>query len=104
MTRPKTRRTLAARLLEEVLVKMEWEPDVLARALGITFQQLDAYRSGAMRMSVEDQLGLAAFVESRIPACARTARRLIAQANAEAAFLARETTTHLVAPLSQFWR
>ena len=104
MTKPKKHRTLVARLLDEVLVKTEWETDALARALGMPVNQLEAYGSGAMRMSVEHQLGLAAFVQSRIPECVRTARRLTSQANAEAAFLAKETTTHMAAPPSQFWR
>ena len=97
-------RTLAARLLDDVLIKTDWEIGALASALGLTVSELEAYRSGMMRMLVERQLGLAAFVQSRIPACARTARRLASQANAEAAFLAKETTTHMVAPPSQFWR
>ena len=86
------------------MVKTEWETDALARALGLTVNQLEAYRGGTMRMSVERQLVLGAFVLSRIPECSRTARRLVSQANAEAAFLAKETTTHMVAPPSQFWR
>lgn len=100
----RTHRTLAARLLEDVLMQSDWEATALASALGLSVSQLEAYRSGTLRMSVERQLGLAAFVQSRIPACARTARRLASQANAEAAFLAKETTTHMVAPPSQFWR
>ena len=104
MTKPKAHRTLVARLLEDVLVKTEWEADALARALGLTATQLEAYCSGMMRMSVDHQRGLAEFVQSRIPECERTARRLASQANAEAAFLAKETTTHMTAPPSQFWR
>jgi len=104
MTKPKARRTLVARLLDEVLNKTDWEADAIARGLGLTLSQLEAYHSGTTRMSVAHQLDLAAFVLSRIPECGRTARRLISQANAEAAFLAKETTTHLTAPPSQFRR
>ena len=104
MTKPRTHRTLVARLLEDVLTKTEWDADGLARALGLTVTQLEAYRSGTKRMSVDHQRGLAEFVLSRIPECERTGRRLASQANAEAAFLAKETTTHMTAPPSQFWR
>jgi hypothetical protein len=104
MTKPKIHRTLAARLLDEVLLRTGWDADALSRGLGLTANQLEAYRSGVMRMSVDQQLALAEFVLSRIPECARMARRLISQGNAEAAFLAKETTTHMAAPPSQFWR
>ena len=104
MTTPKRPRTLAARLLEDVLRTSAWGIDTLAHSLGLTVRQLEEHRSDETRMPVEQQLALATFVLSRIPECARTARRLIGQANAEASFLARETTTHMGAPPSQFWR
>lgn len=104
MTRPKRHRTLAARLLDEVRAKTDWDADALARASGLTAGQLEACRSGEMRLSVEDQRELAQFVASRIPQCARTAQRLMSQANAETAYLGKETTTHMGAPPSQFWR
>ena len=104
MTTPKTHRTLVARLLENVLTKTTWQAEALAYALGLAASEFEAYRSGTLRMSVEQQLRLAVFVQRRIPECARTARRLGSQANAEAAFLAKETTTHMSAPPSQFWR
>jgi len=104
MTTPRTHRTLVARLLADVLMKTDWKIEALACALGLTVTELEAYRSGTMRMSVDEQLRLAGFVQSRIPECARTARRLATQANAEASFLAKETTTHMAAPPSQFWR
>ena len=104
MTRPKNHRTLAARLLAEVRMKADGDGEALARALGLTVSELDAYRSGETRMPLEQQLGLARFVLGRIPQCARTARRLVSQAHAEAAYLAKETATHMVAPPSQFWR
>lgn len=104
MTTPK--RTLAARLLEDVLRTSAGGGgiDTLARSLGLTVGELEDHRRDEPRMPVEHQLALATFVLGRIPECARLARRLIGQANAEAAFLAKETTTHMTAPPSQFWR
>ena len=104
MTPPKRPRTLAARLLEDVLRTSAWGMDTLARSLDLTVRELEDHRRDEPRMPVEHQLALATFVLGRIPECARLARRLIGQANAEAAFLAKETTTHMTAPPSQFWR
>lgn len=102
MTKPRGPCTLAARLLEEVLRKSDWEIVTLAPAIDLTETQLDEYRSGPMRMPVQQQRTLAEFVLRHIPQCARTARCLASQAIAEAAFLAKETTTHMAAPTSRF--
>ena len=103
MTRPKGHCVLAARLLDEVLRKSDWRLDTIAHALGLTESQVEEYRRGAIRMPVEQRLELAAIVLDQIPECAPTARRLIGQASAEAMFLRKETTTHMVAPPAQ-WR
>ena len=104
MTNSKSHRPLAARLLDDILTKTDWRADFLAYALGFELSELEAYRRGEQRMSVAQQLALADFVLSRMPACSRTARRLKSQATAEASFLAKETATHMVAPPSLFWR
>lgn len=91
------------RLLQQVL-EDEIEPAALARFLGTSPHQIEAYRTGAERMSTEQQLSLSAFVLDRFPHLARLAYRVAGQAHAESAYHAKATQTHTNTPPSRFAR
>jgi hypothetical protein len=63
---------------------------------------LEEYRSGRSRMPLQSQRQLADLIVSEVPALAREARRLQLQCEAEEAFQANETTTHMLAPPNRF--
>src|SRR5438270_7805433 len=67
-----------ARLLEDVLVEAQIAPSRLAQLLGIATDQLQAYCSGAERMSTDQQIDLATLVLVQYPNCARLAHRVAA--------------------------
>jgi hypothetical protein len=98
------RRLRAVRLLERVLSTRAMSADDLANALVVPRDTLDAYRDGTTHMPLERQLCLALLVIERVPSLARHAHRLRGQVLAEAAFRARATKTHMVAPVSKHWR
>jgi hypothetical protein len=98
------RRSRAVRLLEQVLSTGGMSADDLASALVVPRNTLDAYRDGRSMMPLERQLCLALLVIERVPALARQAHRLHGQVVAEAAFNARSTKTHMIAPVSKHWR
>ena len=98
------RRVRAVRLLERLLDETDMSADDLANALVVTRETLDAYRDGRTPMPLERQLCLALLVIERQPSLARQAHRLRGQVQAEAAFHARATKTHMVAPVSKHWR
>ena len=98
------RRVRAVRLLERLLSATDMGADDLANALVVTRETLDAYRDGRTPMPLERQLCLALLVIEREPSLARQAHRLRGQVLAEAAFHARATKTHMVAPVSKHWR
>ena len=98
------RRLRSVRLLERVLSSGAMSADELATALVVPRDAVDAYRSGRVLMSLERQLCLALLVIERVPELARHAHRLRGQVQAEAAFHARATKTHMIAPVSKHWR
>ena len=98
------RRLRSVRLLEQVLASEAISVDDLASALVVTRDVLSAYRDGRVLMPLERQLCLALLVIDRVPQLARQAHRLRGQVLAEAAFHARATKTHMIAPVSKQWR
>jgi hypothetical protein len=98
------RRVRAVRLMERLLEETDMSADDLANALVVTRETLEAYREGRTPMPLERQLCLALLVIERQPSLARQAHRLRGQVQAEAAFHARATKTHMVAPVSKHWR
>lgn len=67
----------------------EHDPRLLARvaiAAGVALAKLEACREHAGRLSVDEQRAVADAIERRVPAVARDARRLRAQAEAAARF------------------
>jgi hypothetical protein len=102
MTTSKRRHSHVSRLLEQVFVTAKIDEAALAGALSISPTQIEACRQGTERMPIVLQLRFAEWVLARYPSCARFAHRVTAQAKAEAAFHAKETGTHTVAPPSRF--
>jgi hypothetical protein len=98
------RRLRSVRLLEQVLSSRAMTADELASALVVPRDTVDAYRRGETLMPLERQLCLALLVIERVPQLARQAYRLRGQVLAEAAFHARATKTHMIAPVSKHWR
>ena len=92
----------AVRLLHQLIVRELASSEWLARALSISSQQLDDYRTGCSRMPLHTQRRLAELIISSVPELAREARRLRLQCRAAEAFHAKETETHMVAPPSPF--
>jgi hypothetical protein len=90
-------------LLKQVL-DAEIEPAALARFLGTTSDQLEAFRTGGERMSTDLQLSFSRLVLARYPHFARLAHRVAAQAHAENAYHAKATETHASAPPSRYSR
>lgn len=102
MTSSKRGLSHVARLLEHVLMEAQIAPSRLAQHLGIATDQLQAYCSGAERMSTDQQIDLATLVLVQYPNCSRLAHRVAAQAKAESAFHSKVTETHSGGPPSRF--
>jgi hypothetical protein len=100
MTSGKGRNSHVARLLQQVLAEVE--PVALAYSLDASPQQLEAYRTGAERMSPDQQLSFSSFVLARFPQFARMAHRVAAQAHAESDYQAKTTQTHSNTPPSRY--
>jgi plasmid maintenance system antidote protein VapI len=97
-----TRGTPAVRLLDRVLETSKMDREALAESLGVSGSELEAFRSGARRISAELRLRLASLVVAHVPEYARAAQRVKQEADAEVAFRNTTTVTHLSAPPSRF--
>ena len=99
---PRARISRAIRLLERLIAEEMASAEGLARALGISSQQLEEYRTGFARIPLQLQRRLADLVITSVPELLREGRRLELQCKAEEAFHAKETETHMVAPPGRF--
>ncbi len=99
-TRPKSVRSLsrAAQLLLRLVATGWFDLESIARELVVPVSTLEHYLNGREPMPLDRQLCLALFLIEHVPPLARQGRQLRGQVQAAAAFHARETEPHAVAP------
>jgi hypothetical protein len=95
------RRTLALDVLGELLASGAHDEDGIARELAVPAAALREWLERGVRIPLDRQLLLATFLIQRVPTLARHGHRLRDHVRAMAAYEARETKTHLTAPVSR---
>ena|SRR5689334_14249811 len=96
------RRTLAIDALEELIDTGLADTDWVARQLAVRRRVIQAWLANEQPMPVERQLLLATLLIERVPQLARLGYRLHGHVRATLLYRARETKTHLTAPVSRF--
>ena len=100
---PLSKRSRAARLIEQLIGTGQVTPTDLATAIVVSERRLASFRSGRMKVPLERQLCLALFAIERSPVARRAGFALRAQVEAEMAVASTRTETHNEPPVIHRW-
>ncbi len=100
---PLSKRSRAARLIEQLIGTGQASPADLATAIVVSDRTLAAYRSGQTKVPLERQLCLALFAIERSPVVRRAGFALRSQVEAEMAVASTRTETHNEPPVIHRW-
>ena len=100
---PLSKRSRAARLIEQLIGTGQVTAADLATAIVVSERTLAAYRSGHMKVPLERQLCLALFAMERSPVVRRAGFALRSQVEAEMAVASTRTETHNEPPVIHRW-